>query len=315
MFLQIKNSGENEWWRWLVVILFTVMGVFLGQMPLLIAAVLSGKNLGMGMEEVMSLIEQNKLEAVGLHQNFALFLMILGFAGGLLGLWFGVRFIHGRSFRSLITPLHEINWRKVLFSFGLWLALTMLIEFAFYLLSPDSYSLHFQPGKFLGLLMVSLLFLPLQTSFEEIFFRGYLMQGLAQIIPLKWIPLLLTSVLFGAMHFMNPEVQAFGVELTMAYYIGVGLFLGIITLMDDSLELALGVHAATNIFGALFVTFDDSVLPTAALFHTSEVNMELMLCGLLAAATVFIIIVSKKYGWQDWSRFYGKMETPHLDEV
>jgi membrane protease YdiL (CAAX protease family) len=315
MFLQLQKEGKNDWWRWVIVVLFVVIGTFLGQVPLMIAGYVSGSHIGMDMNEVNYYLAENNLEAVGLHQNLALFLLILGFAGGLLGLWFGLRFIHERKFLSIITPFEKINWQKVLFSFGLWMGLTILIEVVFFLASPDTYSINFQPGKFIGLLLVSLLFLPIQTSFEELFFRGYLMQGIAQWAPFRLIPLIITSVLFGSLHFMNPEVQAFGVGVTMAYYIGVGLFLGIITLMDDSLELALGIHAATNIFGALFVTFDDSVLPTAAIFHTSEVNMSLMLGGLVVAAAIFTFVVSRKYGWQDWSRFYGKTQRPHLNEV
>jgi hypothetical protein len=116
------------------------------------------------------------------------------------------------------------------------------------------------------------------------------------------------------MHIMNPEVEAFGLELSMTYYIGVGLFLGILTLMDDGLELALGVHAATNIYSALFVTFDDSAVQTSALFHTSEVNMGWMLAGFFVAAIAFIRIVSQKYNWGSWKHCFGEIETPQNED-
>ena len=44
---------------------------------------------------------------------------------------------------------------------------------------------------------------------------------------------------------MNPEVEKLG-YLILVYYIGSGLFLGIITLMDEGIELALGFHFANN---------------------------------------------------------------------
>ena len=78
------------------------------------------------------------------------------------------------------------------------------------------------------------------------------------------MPLLVTSVLFGLMHAANPEVEKMGF-IIMLYYIGTGLFLGILTLMDEGLELALGFHAANNLIGALLLTSDWSALQTNSL--------------------------------------------------
>jgi hypothetical protein len=85
----------------------------------------------------------------------------------------------------------------------------------------------------------------------------------------------------------------------MTYYIGVGLFLGIITLLDNSLELALGIHAATNIYGALFVTFKGSALQTPALFRISEMNVSLMLLLFFIMAALFMLIAGRKYKWNN----------------
>ncbi|RMD98219.1 MAG: CPBP family intramembrane metalloprotease [Bacteroidetes bacterium] len=231
----------------------------------------------------------------------------------MLVLWFSVKFIHKRDPKTMINPSGRINWNKVFFGFSLWLLLTACVEVIFYFLDPGSYSLQFEPGPFIVLLVISLLLFPLQTSFEEILFRGYLMQGLGLLTRRPWVPLLLTSVSFGLMHYMNPEVQEFGAGWAMSYYIGVGLFLGLITLLDDGLELALGVHAATNIYSALFVTFDSSAVQTPAIFKAAEVHIEWTLAGLIAAAVVFVFLSSKKYGWNDWSRWLRSPESENDD--
>ena len=124
------------------------------------------------------------------------------------------------------------------------------------------------------------------------------MQGIGLLSHKKWIPLIITSFLFGSLHYFNPEIDKFGAELMMTYYIGVGLFLGFITLMDDSLELALGIHAATNIFSATIVTFDGSALKTNAIFITEVVNIELMLILFIVSAVLFTVICYKKYNWK-----------------
>jgi membrane protease YdiL (CAAX protease family) len=57
------------------------------------------------------------------------------------------------------------------------------------------------------------------------------MQGFGNLVKHKWFPLM-TSIIFGSVHFGNPEVSKLGI-LCFVYYIGTGLFLGILTLMDE----------------------------------------------------------------------------------
>ena len=48
-----------------------------------------------------------------------------------------------------------------------------------YLISPENYEINFKLKEFLILLIIAVCLIPIQTSVEEIVFRGYLMQGLA----------------------------------------------------------------------------------------------------------------------------------------
>ena len=88
--------------------------------------------------------------------------------------------------------------------------------------------------------------------------RGYLMQGIGLMSGKRWVPLVTTSMIFGLLHFFNPEVEKLGYGI-MVYYIGTGFFLGILTLMDEGLELAIGFHAANNLFTALLVKPNRSI--------------------------------------------------------
>ena len=315
MFLQKAETGRNQWWWYLLTLILVAVGVFIGQIPVTLIYYFKGINSGVSDEELTRMAETLDFSAVGISQNWSLVLVLLAFVFGLLALWLCVVHIHKKPFRLMITPARTINWQKIFFGFALWMVLAVIAESVFYFLHPENYTFQLQTNKFLGLLLISLLVLPLQTSFEELVFRGYGMQGISLISSYRWIPLVLTSAAFGLMHYMNPEVEAFGKEITMVYYIGVGLFLGIVTLMDDSLELALGIHAATNIFGALFVTFDESALQTAALFHTSSVDMKGMLIAFFVSAFLFLVIVARKYNWKDWSKIYGPVSRPEMGEA
>ena len=142
--------------------------------------------------------------------------------------------------------------------------------------------------------------IPIQTSFEEYLFRGYLMQGLGFLSKTNWFPLLVTSVTFGLMHLANPEVTKLGNGI-MVFYIGTGLLLGIITLMDEGLELSLGFHAANNLITALLVTTDWTAFQTYAIFKdfsTPNLGMELVLIAVLYPLLLWVL--AKKYQWKNW---------------
>jgi hypothetical protein len=154
--------------------------------------------------------------------------------------------------------------------------------------------------------------IPLQTTAEELLFRGYLMQGIGLAAKNRWVPLLATSVIFGAMHLLNPEVGKMGYIVSL-YYVGTGLFLGILTLMDEGTELALGFHAANNLTAALLVTADWTAFQTHSVFKDiSEPSAGFdILFPLLVIYPILLLIFSKKYGWTSWKeKLTGKVITP-----
>jgi uncharacterized protein len=312
MFLQQAKKGKNNWWRWVLTILLTVAGYVVGQIPFSFV-LLSAKMGSGGLEDISELEEDIKtmnFEGLGIDPNFLLVLLLLMFVFAMIGLWIGVTKIHDRPFHTLATALEKVNWGKIFFSFSLWMLFSVLLEAISYFMDPGNYVYNFNAASFFPLLLISLTLLPIQTSFEELFMRGYLMQGISCWSGVRWIPLLITSALFGLLHMMNPEVSEFGTGTMMTYYMGVGLFLGILTLMDDSLELALGVHAATNMFGALFVTFEESALQTPAIFRLQEVEVTYMIPIFFVASVLFTFVCAKKFNWSDWSKVYGPVTHP-----
>jgi membrane protease YdiL (CAAX protease family) len=174
-----------------------------------------------------------------LPSNPTLFLILLPFAVVLPFIYLVVTRLHQRSFLSLITSRDRVDYKKILFSFFLWGTVSALMVIFDYMMSPEDYVWNFKPLTFLILLFISVVMIPLQTSMEELIFRGYLMQGFGVLFKNRWMPLLITSILFGLLHIWNPEIDKLGIHLIW-YYIGTGLFLGVITLMDEGIELALG---------------------------------------------------------------------------
>lgn len=227
-----------------------------------------------------------------------------------LGLLFWVKFVHQQSLLSFTTSRKKVDWRRVFFSFFLWgafVAGTILIS---YYNNPENYIYNFKLIPFLIFLFLAIILIPLQTSFEEYFFRGYLMQGLGLATKTRWFPFIFTSLAFGLMHIANPEVGKMG-YIILIYYIGTGFFLGILTLMDEGLELSLGFHAANNLFGALLLTSDWSAFQTNSIFKDAAEPS----AGFDVILPVFIIfpillfIFSKKYGWKNWKqKLFGSLD-------
>ena len=145
------------------------------------------------------------------------------------------------------------------------------------------------------------------------------MQGIGLLAKNRWVPLVITSSIFGLLHFANPEVEKLGYGI-MVFYIGTGFFLGIITLMDEGLELALGFHAANNLTGILLVTADWTAFsPDDSIYRDiSEPTLGWdVFIPVLVIFPILLFVFSKKYGWKNWKdRLTGKL-TPkalYLDQ-
>lgn len=307
-FIQQAYKGENQWWAYFVTIILMFFGwQFIAVIPLLGVAFYYA-----GDFKTFFAAANDNFTSLGIDSNLYLFLVILTFLGGLISLLFGVKMIHKRKIISVITSRDKIDWSRFFYAFGLWAIIGVIVIAIGYYLAPENFIWNFKPVSFTILVLVSFLFLPIQTSMEEILFRGYLMQGFGTWFKKSFIALILTSVIFGLLHGLNPEVEKLG-SITMVYYIGTGLVLGIFTLMDEGTELALGFHAANNIVAAVLVTANWTVFQTdALLIDTSEpsVGWE-MFIPVLVLYPIILYIFSKKYGWTNWKeKLFGTVMKP-----
>jgi membrane protease YdiL (CAAX protease family) len=133
----------------------------------------------------------------------------------------------------------------------------------------------------------------------------------------KLVPLVMTSVIFGVMHIANPEVEKMG-YIILVYYIGTGFFLGIITLMDEGMELALGFHAANNLVGALLITSDWSAFQTHSILKDNSlpsVGFEILV-PIFIIFPILLYIFSKKYNWTNWQeKLTGTIEMNNENQI
>lgn len=308
MYIAQAFKGLHEGWRYVVGLIIAIAGVFVFSIPHAIGVLLKTIQGGT--------IDQSRMNdtmyLMGLFEpNVNLVFILLPFAGGLLFLLAAVKWLHNQSITALTTARPKIDWKRFWFIFFCWGAVSSGMILIGYFMSPEDYVLNFNLKPFLILCVIAILLVPLQTSFEEYLFRGYLMQGIGVATKSKWIPLLITSVVFGMLHIANPEVDKLG-PIIMVYYIGTGLMLGIMTLMDEGLELAMGFHAANNLFTALLVTADWTAFQTHSVLKdmSDPQGAELMevLVPVFVLFPMILFILSKVYKWTDWKeKLFGKV--------
>jgi membrane protease YdiL (CAAX protease family) len=308
MYLAQAFNYLHQGWRYAVGAVVVFLVSQLGAIPFIIAATLKIASEG---GDLSVLEDESKLMTV-LDSNLTLFLMLLSFVFGLIALYLIVRYFHKQPFKTLTTSRKKTDWGRVWFGFGLIAISTIILTLVDYYSNPEDYILQFQLVPFLILVLIVVVMIPLQTSFEEYLFRGYLMQGIGVASRNKWVPLLVTSFIFGGLHFLNPEVEKIG-YIIMVFYIGTGLFLAIITLMDEGLELALGFHAGNNMVAALLVTADWTVFQTNSIFKDiSEPSAGFdVIAPVLIVYPIFLGIMAWRYKWHNWKeKLLGSVEPP-----
>lgn len=311
MFIENGFKGLHRSWMYLIGVLLTFFTSQIGGIFLLVFVAMKLTKEGKNIETMFG---QNVMMST-LGSNFTLFLMLLGFFFGLVGLFLIVRYLHKQKIKDLTTTRKKVDFRRILFGFLLVSIPGAVFILIGYLMNPEDYIVQFDLYPFLILFVIAIIFIPIQTSFEEYLFRGYLMQGIGVNTKSKFAALLLTSVIFGLLHLANPEVEKLG-NFIMIYYIGTGLFLGLITLMDEGLELALGYHAGNNLMAALLITSDWTAFQTHSILKDisePSVVSEVVL-SVVILLPIYYFILSKKYKWTGFrEKIFGKVQEPKIE--
>jgi membrane protease YdiL (CAAX protease family) len=217
-----------------------------------------------------------------------------------------LKWVHKRSGLTLINTT-QIRWKRIFWAMACFGGITFLLELLNWFFNPSLYVFSFDKTTFFQYLLISLALIPFQAAGEEMICRGYLMQGIAWATKRPWVAALVTSILFGSLHLANPEIKTFGYVFILSY-IFMGLAMGIMTIMDDGAELAIGVHVINNLYSAILVTYPSSALKTSTIYSIKEYDATFWTIVGTLTFVVFLIICQKKYHWDSFKSLFEKLE-------
>lgn len=292
-FFELAKLGRNSFGLYIGGIALLILLFILGGLPLLFDASMCLPGLELDIENPAF------IKAYGSTRLFVGELLSFFFA--CVGFVLYLRYAHKRPLRSIFTAAPYFRWKRF-FGFGTFLFLTVcLLTFLEIRLSGRSALVewNFKSQVFWPLFLFSILLIPFQVAIEELVFRVYALQGLYLRTKSVWLSIGLSSAMFAIMHISNPEIAILGPGLLL-YYFMAGLFLALLAIQDDGLELSLAFHIFNNLFGAFMVTSDWQAFHTEALFIDQR-GPGSLLAQLGSAVLIFAglyFVLSKKFKWK-----------------
>ncbi|WP_372647476.1 lysostaphin resistance A-like protein [Draconibacterium sp.] len=298
-------DGENQWWKFVVVIIVALgVGQIVGAIPLI---VVMGISIAMNGGQVATPENPMDLSAYGINPSLGLALMVIPFIVTLVLAIVLIKSFHQRTSKDVVNGGLAFRWNRFWLGFVVWGAIMLILFFAQLAISPEDLEFRFDPAAFIPLVFVAVLLIPIQSGTEEFIFRGYLAQGVAGWTKRRWAVILIPSVLFALLHAANPEVKEHGFWMMMPSYFVFGVAFAITALLDDGIELAIGIHAVNNTLGALLVTSKESAIQVPSLFFQQETDPVKESLVLVLSSVVLLVVLKQILDW-DFSILWKKIE-------
>jgi len=191
----------------------------------------------------------------------AVLLLLASIVAGLPMLAIVLRWLHNTTLRALFSndPL-RIRWFLAAV-----LVVAVLQAILFFIPQAPEIHPNLSLARWLTWLAPALVLILLQSTTEELVFRGYAQQMLLARFGHVWVALLIPSIIFGLGHY-DPETYGQNALLAVAVIAVWGLMLAHLTWQSGSLLPAIGLHFANNVL-AILVVSEQGNLSALALYH------------------------------------------------
>ena len=222
---------------------------------------------------------------------------------GIIGVWIAVRVLHKKTLTQVVTGRKTFDYNRVVYAIwvGFLLHSALLILDVLFIHTEITFR---SPSfsEYITFFLFAVVLTTYQAGFEEIFFRGYLLQGLSLIARNRVVITIVSSVLFVLPHLANPEPFEYGFAPYATSLFMFALFMTVIVLVDGGIELAIGYHALNNLWIGLIANTEVTALQTPSLLIV-PIERYAMFPDVpvqLIVYIVFLVILNKKYQWFTW---------------
>ena len=297
LFLSNARKGLNRWPRWLLgILLILFMWQVVGAIPFLTVC------------EYLQNIEitQFQCDDTQITGDSVLLDYLLSnymFIIGIIGVWIAVRVLHKKTLTQVVTGRKTFDYNRVVYAIwvGFLLHSALLILDVLFIHTEITFR---SPSfsEYITFFLFAVVLTTYQAGFEEIFFRGYLLQGLSLIARNRVVITIVSSVLFVLPHLANPEPFEYGFAPYATSLFMFALFMTVIVLVDGGIELAIGYHALNNLWIGLIANTEVTALQTPSLLIV-PIERYAMFPDVpvhLIVYIVFLVILNKKYQWFTW---------------
>ncbi len=218
-------------------------------------------------------------------------------------LWLGIfvvtKYLYKISFKAFLLEGKKPSLRMFLLYFSFYLLALILYLIVDLLIHPQAFKLSFNPLPWFGTLIVMVPLILLQSSAEEILFRGYIYRMFRPLKGGAFWSILCTSILFTLIHGFNAEIRGNGIW-GPTYYLIMALFLGFVAYQTNGLIAPIAIHFAVNIFNTSLWSYKSSSLADMGLqsiLYRYNLDMRFTsigIFGIIALYVIFQILVRKR---------------------
>jgi membrane protease YdiL (CAAX protease family) len=250
-FVEQASTGRNSLPRILIGVVLIVVVWFAGTVALL------G---GGAMATIMGWIPRSLVPATGigpweefLTSRVGLVTMILTLGSIWPGVWLATRLLHKRPLQSLFGGTRRLAGGDFLKAALATLLVAAVISTVTLFTEPRVTRTEMTVAVWALVLVPVALVLLIQTSAEEILFRGYLMQNLAHRFRSPWVWAILPALLFAVAHW-SPGAQPWMNAMVIFAIFLFAMAAVLLVKATGNLGAAMGMHFANNVVAFLYVT-------------------------------------------------------------
>jgi hypothetical protein len=156
--------------------------------------------------------------------------------------------IQGRSVKSLLAPIKTFRWGLV----GKTILLAILIELLFYIIPipglgefEPTYQFNGFHSEYAYWLLPMFFCILLQTTGEDVFFKGFLLRQFGAVVPVFWFAPILVTAFFVSIHIGNADFME-NIVAIMVYFVVSELIIIFFLMRSYGMEIPLVLHFLNN---------------------------------------------------------------------